>query len=130
MVRALLEGVAFAMRQIIDVMVNCGAPLDRLVASGNGLASPLWRQIVADVLNRPLYRGRDKHATERAGVGAALIAGVGIGAIDGYSGAQQFAPKFDAETAPSRRHAELYEAHYRRFLDLYPRLQSWFSQET
>jgi xylulokinase len=129
MVRALLEGVAFAMRQIIDVMVNCGAPLDRLVASGNGLASPLWRQMVADVLNRPLYRGRDKHASERAGVGAALIAGVAIGAIDGYSGAQQFAPKFDAETAPSPRHAELYEAHYRRFLDLYPQLQSWFSQE-
>jgi xylulokinase len=129
MVRALLEGVACAMRQIIDVMVNCGAPLDRLVASGNGLASPLWRQMVADVLNRPLYQGRDKHASERAGVGAALIAGVGIGAIDGYSGAQQFAPKFDAETAPSSRHAEIYEAHYHRFLDLYPRLQSWFSQE-
>lgn len=129
MVRALLEGVAFAMRQIIDVMVGCGAPLDRLVASGNGLASPLWRQIVADVLNRPLHQGRDKHATERAGVGAALIGGIGIGAINGYNGAQQFAPKFDAETSPNPRNAETYEVHYRRFLDLYPRLKSWFSLE-
>jgi xylulokinase len=130
MIRALLEGVAFAMRQIVDVMVECGAPLDRLVASGNGLASPLWRQIVADILNRPLYQGRDKHATERAGVGAALIAGIGIGAINGYSEAQRFAPKFDAETAPNPRSAAIYEAHYRRFRDLYPQLQSWFSQET
>ncbi len=126
MVRALLEGVAFALRQIIDVMVDCGAPLDRLVASGNGLASPLWRQIVADVLNRQLYQGRDKHATERAGVGAAMIAGIGIGTIDGYGAAQQFAPTFDTLTAPNPQNAELYETRYRRFLDLYPRLKSWF----
>lgn len=129
MVRALLEGVAFALRQIVDVMVSCGAPLDRLVASGNGLASPLWRHIVADVLNRPLYQGRDKHATERAGVGAGLIAGVGIGAIDGYAGARQFAPTFDAETAPDPRNAGIYETHYHRFVELYPRLKSWFPLE-
>ncbi len=85
MVRALLEGVAFALRQIVDVMVGCGAPLERLVASGNGLASPLWRQIVADVLNRPLLQGRDKHGAERAGVGAGLIAAIGVGEIKGYA---------------------------------------------
>ena len=73
MVRALLEGVTFALRQIIDAMVGCGAELDRLVASGNGLASPLWRQMLADVLNRPLCQGKDKHAAERAGVGAARL---------------------------------------------------------
>jgi xylulokinase len=129
MVRALLEGVAFAMRQIIDVMVECGAPLDRLIASGNGLASPLWRQMVADVLNRPLHQGRDKHATERAGVGAALVAGIGVGAINGFSGAQQLAPKFDAETAPNPRSAEIYEAYYHRFTELYPQLKNWFSLE-
>ena len=116
MVRALLEGVTFALRQIIDAMVDCGTELNPLVASGNGLASTLWRQILADVLNRPLYQGRDKHAAERAGVGAALIAGIGIGTIDGYGGAQSFAPKFDVETAPDPRSAELYEAHYGRFL--------------
>jgi len=126
MVRALLEGVAFALRQIIDAMVDCGAELDRLIASGNGLASRLWRQIVADVLNRPLYQGRDKHATERAGVGAALIAGIGIGAINGYSDARRFAPTFDALTAPNAKDAETYETLYLRFSDLYPRLKSWF----
>jgi xylulokinase len=126
MVRALLEGVAFALRQIIDSMLNCGASLEQLVASGNGLASPLWRQIVADVLNRPLHQGRDKHATERAGVGAGLIAGIGIGAINGYSEARRFAPTFDALTAPNVKNAETYESLYYRFSDLYPRLKSWF----
>jgi sugar (pentulose or hexulose) kinase len=40
--------------QIVDTMVGCGAELTRLVASDNGLANPIWRQIVADILNRPL----------------------------------------------------------------------------
>ena len=102
-------------------MAGCGAELSRLVASGNWLASPLWRQILADVLARPLYQCRDNHATERAGVGAALIAG-----IDGYAGARKFTPKFDVLTAPDPQNAEVYESLYRRFLDLYPRLKSWF----
>ena len=46
------------MRQIIDAMAECGAELSRLVASGNGLASPLWRQMLADVLNRRLIGAR------------------------------------------------------------------------
>jgi xylulokinase len=125
-VRALLEGVAFALRQIVDAMVDCGAQLERLVASGNGLASNLWRQIVADVLNRPLCQGRDKHAAERAGVGAGLIAGIGIGAIDGYGAARQFAPNFDVLTTPDRNNADTYETLYLRFCDLYPRLKGWF----
>ncbi len=129
MVRALLEGVAFSLRQIIDAMEECGAQLSRLVASGNGLASPLWRQMLADVLNRPLYQGKDKHAAERAGVGAALISAIGIGRIDGYNEAKRFAPTFDALTAPNPQSVNSYESSYRRFLDLYPRLKSWFPLE-
>jgi xylulokinase len=86
------------------------------------MASPLWRQILADVL----CQGKDERASERARVGAALIAGMGIGAINGYDGAQRFALRFDALTAPNSQKAELYETHYRRFLDLYPRLKNWF----
>jgi xylulokinase len=78
-VRALLEGVAFALRQIIDMMVGCGVDLTRLVASGNGLANPVWRQIVTEILNRPLCQGTNEQASERAGVGAAMIAGIGAG---------------------------------------------------
>jgi xylulokinase len=129
MVRALLEGVAFALRQIIEAMADCGAQFDRLVASGNGLASPLWRQMLADILNRPLYQGRDRHAAERAGFGAALIAGIGIGAINGYQEARRFAPDFDALTAPDPLVVKSYESHYSQFLDLYPRLEGWFANE-
>ena len=119
-VRALLEGVAFALRQIVDTMVGCGADLTRLVASGNGLANPIWRQIVADILNRPLCQGTGEQASERAGVGAAMIAGIGSGIFDGYQDTQKLAPIFNVVTDPNRNTAALYESHYRSFLEIFP----------
>jgi ribulose kinase len=124
-VRALLEGVAFALRQIVDTMVGCGADLTRLVASGNGLANPIWRHIVADILNRPLCQGTGEQASERAGVGAAMIAGIGSGIFDGYQDTQKLAPIFNVVTEPNRNMAALYESHYRSFQEIYPRLKSW-----
>jgi xylulokinase len=124
MVRALLEGVAFALRQIIECMESCGVTLPGLVASGNGLGSPLWRQILADILGRPLYQGKDENSAERAGVGAALIAGIGAGIYKGYEETRSLAPVFDAVTEPNRN--VQYEESYARFSDLYPRLKSWF----
>jgi xylulokinase len=126
MARALLEGVAFAMRQIIETMEECGASLPKLVASGNGLGSPLWRHMVADILRRPLFQGQDTYAAERAGVGAAMIGGIGAGIFRNYDEARNLAPAFDVVTAPAAEHADRYEAAYCRYLDLYPRLKSWF----
>ncbi len=128
LVRALLEGVACALRQIVEVMVSCGAAPDYLVASGNGLSSPVWRQILTDVLGRSLYQGKDKHATERASVGAALIGGIGAGLLKDYEDARRFAPTFSEVSAPEMKQSSLYESHYHRFLDLYPRLKSWFQE--
>jgi xylulokinase len=125
MVRALLEGVTFALRQIIEAMEDCGASLPEPVASGNGLGSPLWRQMLADVIDRPLFQGQDAYAAERAGVGAAIIGGIGAGILKDYEEARSLAPVFDVITAPNSARAERYEAAYRRFLDLYPRLKTW-----
>jgi xylulokinase len=126
LVRALLEGVAFALRQIIEAMEDCGASLPKLVASGNGLGSPLWRQMLADVIERPLCQGQDAYAAERAGVGAAMLGGIGAGVFKGYEDVRRLAPVFDVVTAPNADRAVQYEAAYRRFLDLYPRLKSWY----
>ncbi len=123
-VRAVLEGVAFALRQIVDTMVGCGADLTRLVASGNGLGNVIWRQIVADVLDRPLCQGTGEQASERAGVGAAMIAGIGVGVFNGYQDVQKLAPVFNVVTEPDRDRVALYESHYKSFLEIYPRLKS------
>ena len=125
-VRALLEGVTFALRQIVETMEDCGASLPELVASGNGLGSPLWRQMLADVVGRPLFQGQDAYAAERAGVGAAMMGGIGAGIFKGYEETRSLAPIFDVITTPAPDRADQYETAYRRFLDLYPRLKSWF----
>jgi xylulokinase len=124
--RSILEGVAFALRQIIEVMEERGAHLDRIVASGNGMSSPLWRQVVADVLERPLLRGRDEHAGERAGIGAALLAGLGTGIFSNTKEISRFTPQFDQLTRPNPKTTEQYRSSYERFRDLYPRLRDWF----
>src|SRR6185369_16599661 len=75
--RAVLEGVAFGLRDGLDLMVSAGMPAPAtLRASGGGIASPLWRQILADVLDAEIAT---VPTTEGAAFGAALIAAVGAG---------------------------------------------------
>lgn len=118
--RAIMEGVAFALRQILDVMTGIGTPIDQLLASGGGLASPVWRQIVADVLSRPL---RLSTGRERAGAGAAVVAGIGVGVYSGYSEAQRAVALPYELTEPDPGRAAIYAEQYDRFVQLYPLLK-------
>ncbi|MEP7286668.1 MAG: xylulokinase [Chloroflexota bacterium] len=121
--RAIMEGVAFALRQILDVMIDLNTPVEQLLASGGGLASPIWRQIVADVLARPL---RLSTGRERAAVGAAVIAGIGIGIYADYSDSQQAVAAPFELTEPDPQRAAFYAEQYARFVQLYPLLKSIF----
>jgi xylulokinase len=77
MTRAVLEGVAFGLRDGLDLMVDAGAPRPESIrASGGGMKSPVWRQILADVLETRI----DTVSTEEgAAYGAALLASIGAG---------------------------------------------------
>ncbi len=118
--RAIMEGVAFAMRQILDVMTGIGTPIDQLLASGGGLASAVWRQIVADVLARPL---RLSTGRERAGAGAAVVAGIGVGVYSSYSEAQRAVALPFELTEPDPQRSAIYAEQYKRFVQLYPLLK-------
>ena len=75
MTRAVLEGVAFGLRDGLDLMTAAGLPAPTQIrASGGGTASPLWRQILADVLDAEIAT---VDTTEGAAYGAALLAAVG-----------------------------------------------------
>jgi xylulokinase len=123
--RAIMEGVAFAFRQIMNAMIATGAPLNRLLAAGNGLASPVWRQIVADVLARPLYLSTGH---ERTGVGAALLAGIGTGAFSSYAETRRVTTGTGAAqiTEPISSHLTFYDERYQQFKALYPLLRPIF----
>ena len=55
-----------------------------------------------------------------------MIAGIGPGVFKGYEGARKLAPVFTVVTEPKPEASALYESHYRRFVDAYPRLRDWF----
>lgn len=77
MTRAVLEGVAFGMRDVMELIYQTGlVQIQQVRFSGGGAKSPLWHQILSDVLNTQLFT---VNTTEGAAFGAALLAGTGIG---------------------------------------------------
>src|SRR6185295_1838327 len=76
MTRAILEGSAFALRDIVEAMENAGLDVRRLTIVGGGAKGPLWRQIKADVTGLPV---RVPTSVETTATGAAILAAVGSG---------------------------------------------------
>ena len=121
--RAIMEGVAYALRQVLETISELTVPVGNLLAAGNGLESPVWRQIMADVLNRPLSLSREG---EQAGRGAAMIAGIGAGIYHDYSELEGIVADRREVTDPTPAHRELYNKQYGRFCRLYPLLKPVF----
>jgi xylulokinase len=123
MTRAVLEGVAFGLRDGLDLMIEAGtAPPSQIHASGGGTASPLWRQILADVLGAEIAT---VNTTEGAAYGAGLLAAVGAGwfaSVDAACEALVVATRAATPGADVPRYAEAH-AIYR---ELYPALAPSF----
>lgn len=123
--RAVMEGVVFALRQALDLMVACGAQASRILASGGGARHPLWLQLQADILGRPIYRSR---MVEAAATGAAMLAGVGAGHwSDVRSACSQVVVWADEVIEPNVDTAQRYDEAFARFCQLYPALRPVFA---
>lgn len=120
-VRAAMEGVVMALRQGLELMVELGVSVERIVASGGATQHPLWLQLQADVLKRPIHQTR---TVEAAAVGAALLAGVGAGIYpDALTACQRTVKKRDEIIHPIPKNVARYERAYRTFGQLYPALK-------
>ena len=119
MTRAVLEGVAFGLRDGLDLMIGAGMPVPaQILASGGGTASPLWRQILADVLGAAIAT---PVTTEGAAYGAALLAAVGAGWFPTVEAGVDALVRATPTNEPGPDAVRYAEAHaiYR---DLYPAL--------
>jgi xylulokinase len=96
MARAVLEGVAFNLRIILDAFRSHGAPITALRMIGGGSRSAVWRQILADVFDLPLLRA--ELTVEATSLGAAIAAGVGVGLLPGYAAAAEMVRVTPGET--------------------------------
>jgi xylulokinase len=122
MVRAVMEGVVFALRQGLELMASLGVPLERILASGGATRHPLWLQLQADIFNRPVYPSQTQEATAR---GAALLAGIGAGLYtDGQGACQRTVRLADQPVLPRPASAALYEEAYQTYGQLYPALKT------
>ncbi len=123
MVRAVLEGVAFNMRWILDVLRAEGIPIRSMRVIGGGMRSALWRQILADTYNMPLLRPQlDSAATS---LGAAIAGGIGVGLFPDFGVVEQLIPAEPAERPDPDRNAR-YERLYPLFQQTYAALKPIF----
>lgn len=118
--RSVLEGVAFGLRDSFELMKGAGlGQITQVRVAGGGARSPLWRQILADVLNTELVT---VNTTEGAAFGAALLAAVGAGAFPDVDAAVAATVQVMDRVQPSPDVAA-YAALYPIYTDLYPRLK-------
>jgi xylulokinase len=120
--RAVLEGVAFGLRDSFELMKNAGlADVKQVRISGGGAKSSIWRQILADVLNVELVT---VNTTEGAAYGAALLAGVGAGVWPDVPAACDQLLQITGSTSP--RQPEIYDKLYPYYQGLYTALAPTF----
>lgn len=123
--RAVLEGVAFGLRDGLDLMTKAGVSVpSQIRASGGGTRSQLWRQILADVLEAEIATVSTE---EGAAFGAGLLAAVGAGWFATVEAAAAAAVSVSPGADPSGLAATYREAH-NRFRQLYPALAPTFHQ--
>jgi len=124
LVRAVLEGVAFGLRDSLDLIRGTGVAVDQVRASGGGTRSALWRQILADILEAEVVT---LGTTEGAAYGAAVLAAVGAGWHGSVEDATDEWVTLSDRTEPSGHD---YSAANQLYRDLYPTLRPSFHAMT
>ncbi len=123
--RAVLEGVAYGLKDSFTLIQQAGVgQLKQVRLSGGGVKSPLWRQILASVLDAELLT---VNTTEGAAYGAALCAGVGAGAWPSVPAACAATIHITGSTAPDETVAT-YRKQYPGYQELYPALKPSFER--
>ena len=123
MTLAMLEGVAFALKDCLEAAKKNGAKIPRTKLCGGGAKSKLWRQIVANVMDMPV----DIPQTEQGpSYGAAMLAMVGCGEYASVQEAAKAIVRVKETVLPVPSVAAAYEHKYRRFTRFYPALKGLF----
>jgi xylulokinase len=122
LLRAALEGVAFGLREGLEALEAAGTRIPDLRLAGGGTTKDLWRQLLADVLARPLRLLSDDVAGIASARGAALLAGVACGVYGTVEQTLSLAPEPKSSVEPGAASAD-YEEAYQRYRELYPRLR-------
>jgi len=125
MIRALIEGVTFGMRDMLEIMRGMNIPISQMRASGGGARSEFWKQLQADIYKLPIVT---TNASEGPAYGAAILAGVGTGV---WKSVEEAAKKTISQTqkvATNKKAAAGYEKSYGVYNKLYGDLKDRFRE--
>jgi xylulokinase len=123
-VRAVLEGVAFSLKDTLQILQAMGIPIERIRLGGGGARSPLWRRIQSEVYGREV---EILAAEEGAAYGAAILAGVSAGLWPSVDAACESVVHVSERVAPDPVHVATMKAQYERYRRMYPAIKSIYA---
>jgi xylulokinase len=112
--RSVLEAIAFGFRHHVDVFADISIPLTRTMITNGGSKSTLWKQIHADVLGIEMHPVAGHPG---ASLGAAVIAAIGVGALDDWADANRFVT-LSPPVTPDPQRKQVYDDAYARWREL------------
>ena len=126
LVRAVMEGVVFALRDCLEVFKELGIKIEQVIASGGGAKSRVWRQIQADILNEEISMTQ---SIEPAAMGAAILAGIGVGIYkDVEDGCRKVVKLKEEKTRPIPENVDIYNKQFEIYKSLYQDLKEDFKR--
>lgn len=125
MTQAVLEGVAFALRDSFEVAKSLGVDIKATKICGGGAKSPLWKRMVANILNVTVEVPKSE---EGPSMGAAMLAAVACGAYKSVKEAAEAIVTVKETIEPDAELAAKYEARYQQFREIYPVLRPLFQK--
>lgn len=125
MLRAVMEGVSYSLRDCVEVMREMDINVSDMMACGGGGTSPLWRQMLADLYSCPVKTASSK---EGPALGVALLAAVGAGIYSSVPEACRAVIKTDKVQEPIEDNSRQYEKVYEMYRKLYPAMKQCFAE--
>lgn len=126
MVRSVMEGVTFSLRDSLEILREFGVNVKQVRASGGGAKSPFWRQLQADIFNVEVIT---TNVEEGPAIGAAILAAVGSGYYPTVESACKEIIKPLSKTEPMKQNVDLYNDIYEVYKSLYPALKDIYYKE-
>ena len=125
MTLAVFEGVTFALRDSLEVARSLGIKIEKTMICGGGAKSPLWKRLVANILNVEVDVPMSE---EGPGFGAAILAAVGCGEYESVEDAAKSIIKIKEKIKPEADLVVKYEEKYQKFKKIYPALKDVFKE--
>ncbi|HEX3021843.1 MAG TPA: FGGY-family carbohydrate kinase, partial [Lachnospiraceae bacterium] len=125
MTQAVLEGVAFALRDSLEIARSLGVNVTRTRINGGGAKSPLWKKIIANVMNVSVDT---INSEEGPAFGAAILAAVGCKEYATVEEAADKLIKVIDTVSPDAELTKLYEDKYQKFIKIYPSVKELYNE--